>query len=72
MSKQTRTLDTMLYNILRLNIKGSKSELLSSVMFPSYVQGMIGIYKHMEINCTDHKTRAFSSADSLVFDGDVH
>jgi hypothetical protein len=41
LSEETITLDVMLYNILRLNVKGSKCELLSSVMFPSYVQGMI-------------------------------
>ena len=33
---------------------------------------MIVIYNRMEINRTDRKARAFSSADSLVFNGDVH
>ena len=68
---ETLALDSMLYNILRLNIKGSKVELLSNVMYPSYVQGMIILYKHTKINRTDRKTRAFSLADSLTFDGDV-
>jgi hypothetical protein len=69
--KECHALDAMLYNILRLNVKGIKSELLSSVMFPSYVQGMIVLYKHMEINRTDRKVRAFSQAEALTFDGDV-
>ena len=69
--KECHALDAMLYNILRLNVKGIKSELLSSVMFPSYVQGMIVLYKHMEINRTDRKVRTFSQAEALTFDGDV-
>ena len=72
LDEKTIALDNMLYNILRLNVKGTKCELLASVMYPSYVQGMIVLYKHMEINRNDRKTRAFSQADGLIFDGDVH
>ena len=62
----------MLYNIFRLNVGGSKCELLSSGMFLSYVQGMVVLYKHMEINRTDRKIRAFAKAVALAIDGDVH
>ena len=65
-------MDVILYNILRLNVKGSKCEFQSSVMFPSYVQGTSVLYKHMEIDRTDRKIRAFAKADVLAFHGDVH
>ena len=42
-------LDHMLYSILRSNVKGSKNDLLRSVTFPSYIQGIIVLTKHMEI-----------------------
>ena len=71
LDERTIALDQMLYNILRLNVKGIKYELLSSVLFHSYVHGMTVLYKHMKINRTDRKNRAFNAADKLNFDGDV-
>lgn len=71
LTSESIALDTMLYSVLRLNVKRSNSELLSSVMFPSYVQGMIVLCKHMETNRTDRKTRAFGRCDKLEYTGDV-
>ena len=40
MTAQTRALDQMLYNVLKMNVKGSKAALLQCVQAPSYVQGI--------------------------------
>ncbi len=72
MPEGARTLDALLYNILRINVKGAKNALLSCVAFPSYVQAMTVLVKHMDISRNDRKTKAFEQADKLTFDGDVH
>ena len=36
----SRTLDGLLYNVLKMVIKGSKAALLMCVVFPSYVQAV--------------------------------
>ena len=70
--EESRILDAMLYNILKMNIKGSKQALLSCVAFPSYVQAVAVLSKHMDISRNDRKTKAFDAADKLTFRGDVH
>ena len=47
---ETRQLDGLLYNVLRRNVRGSKHALLSSVTFPSYVQAILILDKHMGIS----------------------
>lgn len=71
LSKESRTLDSMLYNVLRVNVKGSKNALLSCVKFPSYVQAICVLYKHMDISRNDRKLRALEAADRLTYKGDV-
>ena len=68
---KTITLDKMLYNVLLMNVKGSKSALLQCVTFPSYVQGICVLAKHTDISRSDRITRAFDSLDSLQFKGDI-
>jgi hypothetical protein len=72
MPEASRSLDALLYNILKMNVKGSKNALLSCVQYPSYVQAVSVLVKHMDISRNDRKTRAFDSADKLTFTGDVH
>ena len=36
LSEEAKTLDALLYNVLRMNVKGTKQSLLSCVTFPSY------------------------------------
>ena len=46
--------------------------LLDSVRWPSYVQGMHILYKHMDLSKINRKTKAFRQMDKLVYRGDVH
>ena len=71
LSTQTKQLDALLYNVLRMNVRGSKAALLSSVTFPSYVQGILILDKHMGISKMDRIVRAFSSLDKLTYSGDA-
>lgn len=48
--EEARTLDRMLYNVLRMSIKGSKQSVLACVTFPSYVQAVCVLDKHMAIS----------------------
>ena len=61
----------MLYNVIRMNVKGSKNEMLRHVSFPSYVQGMCVLYKHVDICAVGRKTSAFEKMDDLQFKGDI-
>ena len=54
-----------------MNVKGTKNELLRHVSFPSYVQGMCILSKHIDICQTGRKTKAFDSMDELQFKGDI-
>ena len=45
-----KTLDAMLLSIFKLSIKRSKQALLQCVTFPSYVQAVIILVKHMDIS----------------------
>ena len=71
LSEQTKQLDGLLYNVLRMNVKGSKHSLLASVTFPSYVQAILILDKHMGISKMDRIVRAFSSLDKLTYAGDA-
>lgn len=64
--------DRVLFNILRVNVKGSKATLLDLVSSPSYVQAMCILYKHHEISRNDRKVQAFKAMDALQYKGDVH
>ena len=64
-----KELDQTLYNILRLNVKGSKNALLSHVTFNSYVQGVIVLHHHINISRMDRIIRAFNQMDKCVFKG---
>ena len=39
--QEAKTLDALLYNVLRMNIKGSKQSVIACVTFPSYVQAVM-------------------------------
>ena len=69
--KDSRDLDGLLYNILLINVKGSKNGLLQSVTFPSYVQGMVILHKHMDLSRMDRIMNAFSELQKLTYQGDV-
>ena len=66
-----RKLDAMLYNIFKLSIRGSKQALLQSVIFPSCVQAVIVLVKHMDISRMSRIGHAFTGLQSLYFHGDV-
>ena len=68
---EEKALDGMLYNVLKMNVKGSKNEMLRHVSFPSYVQGMCVLYKHVDICAVGRKTLAFEKMDDLQFKGDI-
>ena len=70
-SAEEKALDGMLYNVLKMNVKGSKNEMLRHVSFPSYVQGMCVLYKHVDICSVGRKTIAFEKMDQLQFKGDI-
>ena len=68
---EEKALDSMLYNVLVMNVKGAKNEMLRHVAFPSYVQGMCVLYKHVDICAVGRKTFAFEKMDQLQFKGDI-
>lgn len=68
----SKTLDGLLYNILRVNVRGEKNALLSAVTFPSYVQGVCILYKHMSLSRMERIMAAFKTMDNLTFARDVH
>ena len=45
--RASRVLDGIMYNVLLMNVKGTKSALLRCVPFPSYVLARIVLHKHM-------------------------
>jgi hypothetical protein len=69
---KSKTLDALLYNVLKMIVKGSKNALLACVMFPSYVQAVIVLINHMDISKYDRITRAIFRMDKLTYSGDVH
>ena len=71
MSTESKELDRLMYNVLSMNLKGCQSHLLKSVSFPSYVQAVILLYRHMDISRNDRKTKAFANMDKLVLKQDV-
>ena len=68
----SRTLDGLLYNVLKMVIKGSKASLLSCVRNPSYVQAIYVLVNHMELSKFERILRALNSLDGLAWKGDVH
>ena len=71
LSQEARDLDSLLYNVLRMCVKGAKSVLLECVQFPSYVQGIIVLMRHHDISRNDRVTQAFIAMDQLNYNGDV-
>ena len=69
--EEARDLDSHLYNVLKMCVKGSKNVLLQCVKFPSYIQGMCILYKHCDISRNDRISRSFDDMDTLSFDGDA-
>ena len=68
---EAKELDRTLYNIIRLNVKGSKQQLLICVTFPSYVQAVLILDKHMNISKMDRIMAAFTAFDKLVYKGNA-
>ena len=66
---EEKALDSMLYNVLVMNVKGTKNEMLRHVA--SYVQGVCVLYKHVDICAVGRKTNAFEQMDQLQFKGDI-
>ena len=71
LSIEARELDALLYNVLRMCVKGAKSVLLECVQFPSYVQGIIVLTRHHDISRNDRITQAYAGMDDLSYNGDV-
>ena len=71
MHESALKLDALLFNVLRMSVKGSKKVMLECVQFPSYVQAICVLYKHSDISRNDRITRAFDAMDQLQFNGDV-
>ena len=69
--QESKTLDALLYNVLKINVKGSRNSVISWVTFPSYVQAMCVLSKHMDISKTDRIMRALGAWDKLTFKNDV-
>ena len=55
----------MLYAVLRQLVKGSKSVILESCAWLSYIQGMCLLTKHCEINRNNRIDQAFHGVDTL-------
>ena len=68
---EARELDSVLYSILRVCVRGSKWILLTGVKIPSYVQAIVILARHSDISKTDRITEAFDSLDRFQFNGDV-
>jgi hypothetical protein len=66
-----KELDALLYNVLRMNVRGTKSALLDNVTFPSYIQGMIVLDKHMNISKMDRIMAAYSVMDKITYKSDA-
>ena len=66
-----KILDMTLHNVLKMVVKGSKNMLLTSMTFPSYVQGVILLYKHMSMSRLQRMMSAFRAMDDLSFTGNV-
>ena len=62
---EARSLDGLLYNVICMNIRGTKQQLLSCVTFPSYVQAVCVLSKHMGISRMERVMSAFSEFDVL-------
>ena len=69
--EEAKVLDGMLYNIFRMCIKGSKQAVLHCVTFPSYVQAVCVLTKHMSISRMRRISAAFERIDSLSYQGDT-
>ena len=71
LSEGARTLDRMLYSVLRQLVKGSKAVILDSVSFPSYIQGICLLVKHCEINRNNRIQKAFQGVDTIELKDDA-
>ena len=68
---KVQLLDGRLYNILRQCVKGTKVALLEHVTFPSYVQGMCNLHKHMGMSRLHRMKAAFACMTQLSYKGSV-
>jgi hypothetical protein len=71
LSPEARDLDSLLYNVLRMCVKGSKRVRLECVQFPSYIQAVIVLMRHHGTSRNDRITPTFDAIDKLSFNGDV-
>lgn len=71
LSDESRNLDAQLYNILKMNVKGTKNALLSCVSFPSYVQAVCVLSKHVDISRLDRMVRIIDRWESTRYQGNV-
>jgi len=69
--EEAKALDGMLYNIFKMCVKGSKQAIIECVTFPSYVQAVCVLVKHMSISRMRRITAAFTKIDSLSYQGDT-
>ena len=67
LTAKSRTLDTQLYNILKMNVKGTKNSLLPCVSFPSYVQAVCVLSEHVDISRLDRMVRIIDRRESTRF-----
>ena len=70
--EKSRELDGLLYNVFKMVVKGSKSGIITCVLFPSYIQAVCVLVEHMNISKYDRITRSIFALDRLTYTGDVH
>ena len=78
LSQEAKTLDSLLYNIFKMSIKGTKQALVQCITFPSYVQVVIVLVKlqlkHMDMwdisrmRCILY---GFDKLENLYYQGDA-
>ena len=66
-----KELDALLYDVLRMDVRGSKAALLDNVTFPPCIQVVIVLDKHMNISKMDHIMAAYSVMDKNTYKSDA-
>jgi hypothetical protein len=67
----SRVFDGLLYNVLKMVIKGIKAALLNCVKNPSYVQAMCVLMHRMEMSRFERISQALSGLDYIQWKGDA-
>ena len=71
LSRQALVLDSHMFSIMSMNLKGSKHALLRHVKRSSYVQACIVLSKHFDIVRNNRKSEALEQMETLALKGSV-